>query len=92
MLEFDCPTCNTTHQDAWELLDAQVLHKIKCTHCKDSFYFRFFDCRVCETEMTQTATENTDPVLTDSVCKACAFKHPTKDEQHASETFDIFGP
>lgn len=74
-----CPYCENESFDVFEVLDPDVLDKMRCESCKNEFSFALMECNRCAHEQTfswkQAPPAATLDFLTCSSCDS-TFRYP----------------
>jgi hypothetical protein len=72
-LSFACPRCLHAYEDAWEVLDGDICHKIHCEHCHQPFVALLKECISCEEESSYVW--NAEPGEAELASLTCGHCH-----------------
>lgn len=79
-----CARCGHEAPDDYEVLQADVVHDVKCEHCGGLFWFLTYDCAGCGEANAETwPAEPTDLQLATVKCHACATRFRSSETEVA---------
>jgi hypothetical protein len=74
-MKHECPHCNATHDDDFEVLTEDELHEIRCAECSKPYFLFATECAKCLNDsLFVWATRPAHEALQQLDCEACGHK------------------
>jgi transcription elongation factor Elf1 len=77
----ECPHCGASSEDTLEVMDAEVVHGVRCQGCAAGYFVTIKECLGCGAETVFTsAQEPAEAVVNALMCAQCARSFRVSEE------------